>query len=176
MLIGSYGDGPAPVIESNPAIGDGVAIGSLAGKGGNFIVVQGLDFYAYKRDPQNPAFAGPNTTEEGANFLNPNTWVLLQGNRFRFYSTNIIFNSANGSAITSSEVTLYRNVIVDAWSATAHSQGLYAAGLSKLLIAQNTFDHNGWNSSIPGADPTIFFNRNVYIQFNNRLVQFIKTY
>jgi hypothetical protein len=107
----------------------------------------------------------------GTNFLNPNTWVLLAANKFHFFSINIVFNSSNSGVITSSKATLYRNVVTDAWSATSHSQGLYAAGLSSLVVEQNVFDHNGWNASIPGAEATIY-NRNVYIQFNNDAVTF----
>ena len=170
MVIGTYGDGPAPVVEV-PNVKDAVGIGSLARQGGNFLVVEGIDFYAYTRDPTNPAYAGPNTSQSGTAFLNPNTWVLLEGNKFRFFSTDVIFNSSNND-VTSSQVVLYRNVVTDAWSATSHSQGVYVSGVGNLVIEQNLFDHNGWNASIPGAEATIF-NRNVYLQYNNGLVTFI---
>jgi hypothetical protein len=169
LIIGVYGTGPAPIVET-PANG-GVGIGSLPGKGGNFIVVEGIDFYAYQRDPSNPAYAGPNTSALGTNFLNPNTWVVLTGNKFSFFSTNIVFNSSNSRLVTSSRAILYRNVVTDAWSANSHSQGLYAAGMSSLVVEQNVFDHNGWNASIPGAEATIY-NRNIYFQFNNNEVTF----
>ena len=170
MIIGIYGVGPAPVVEV-PNIKDAVGIGSLPRQGGNFLVVEGIDFYAYTRDPTNPAYAGPSTSQSGTAFLNPNTWVLLEGNKFRFFSTGVIFNSSN-TDVTSSQVTLYRNVVTDAWSATSHSQGAYVSGVGNLVIEQNVFDHNGWNASIPGAEATIF-NRNVYLQFNNGPVTFI---
>ena len=169
MIIGAYGIGPAPIVET-PNIRDAVAIGSLPGRGGNFLVVEGIYFYAYTRDPSSPAYAGPNTSQLGTNFLNPNSWVLLEGNRFSFYTTDIVFNSSNSNA-TSSTVTLYRNIVTDAWSATSHSQGLYVSGVGNLVVEQNVFDHNGWNESIPGAEATIF-NRNVYFQSNNGPVTF----
>ena len=165
MVIGTYGTGPAPVVETTPNTNWGVGIGSLPGRGGNFLVVEGIDFYDYTRDPSNPAYAGPNTTDTGTNFLNPNTTVTLIGDKFSFYGTDIVFNSGSGAA-TSSTVTLYRNVVTDAWSATSHSQGLYVSGVGNLVVEQNVFDHNGWNASIPGAEETIF-NRNVYLQSNN---------
>lgn len=112
MVFGSYGTGPAPVVETNPQVDYGIAIGSLPGQGGNFVIIEGIDFYSYTRDPHNAAYAGPKTSDQGTFFLNPNTWVALVGNKFRHYSTGVIFNSGSGSA-TSSNVTLYRNIVVD---------------------------------------------------------------
>jgi hypothetical protein len=171
MVFGSYGTGPAPVVETNPEINYGIAIGSLPKQGGNFVIIEGIDFYSYTRDPHNAAYAGPKTSDLGTFFLNPNTWVMLVANKFRYYTTGVIFNSGSGNA-TSSDVTLYRNIVVDSWSATSHSQGLYVSGVGNLLIEQNLFDHNGWNESIPGSEATIF-NRNVYLQSNNGTVTFV---
>ena len=44
-----------------------------------------------------------------------------------------------------------------------HSNGLYVDTVANLVLEQNLFDHNGWNASIPGAEPTIF-NQELYIQ------------
>jgi hypothetical protein len=171
LVIGSYGTGAAPIVETSPNINYGIGIGSLPGKGGNFLVVEGIDFYSYTRDPNNAAYVGPKTTDLGANFLNPNAWVMLVGDKFSYYTTGMIFNSGSGNA-TSSTVTLYRNVVTDSWSATSHSQGLYVSGVGNLVIEQNVFDHNGWNESIAGAEATIF-NRNAYLQSNNGPVTFV---
>ena len=169
MVFGTYGSGPAPIVET-PANG-GIAIGNSGGGGGNFIVVEGINFYAYTRDPSNPAYAGPNTTESGAAFFGTAN-VLLVGNKFSFFTDDIVF-TPNGSVIDpSSSLTLYRNVITNSWSTTEHSQGLYAAGAGTLDIEQNIFDHNGWNASIPGAEANIF-NRNVYFSALNAPVTFI---
>lgn len=171
MVFGSYGTGPAPVVETNPEINHGIAIGSLPKQGGNFVIIEGIDFYSYTRDPHNAAYAGPGTSDLGTFFVNPNTSVTLVGNKFSYYTSGVIFNSGSGNA-TSSNVTLYRNIVVDSWSATSHSQGLYVSGVGNLVIEQNLFDHNGWNESIPGAEATIF-NRNVYLQSNNGAVTFV---
>ena len=169
LVIGTYGTGPAPIVEI-PNTNEGVGLGTLPGQGGNNLVVEGIDFYAYTRDPSNPAYAGPDTSQTGAYFLNPNAWVMLVGDKFSYFSTNIAFNNSS-SGVSSSTVTLYRNVITNSWSATAHSQGLFVGGVGNLVVEQNIFDHNGWNSSIPGAAATVF-NRNVYINFNNGTVNF----
>jgi hypothetical protein len=171
IVIGTYGFGDAPVVETNPNQDGGVAIANLPGKGGNFIVVEGINFYAYTRDPNNAAYAGPNKNEVGANFLNPNTWVALVGDKFSYFSTDVIFQ-ASSSNVTPSTLILYRDVITDSWSTTGHSQGLFVAGVANLVIEQSTFDHNGWNAQIPGAAATIF-NRNVYLQYNNGPVRYL---
>ena len=169
IFIGTYGSGPRPIVET-PNTKDAIGVGSLPRQGGNNIVVEGIDFYAYTRDPSNPAYAGPNTSQTGAIFLNPDSWVMLIGNKFSYYSTDIAFNNS-GSGVSSSTVTLYRNVITDSWSATSHSQGFFVGGVGNLVVEQNVFDHNGWNASIQGAEPTVF-NRNVYINYNNGTVTF----
>ena len=78
LLIGTYGTGAAPIVETPTLTGDAVGIGNEPGRG-NFVVVEGINFYAYTRDPSNPAYAGPSTTELGTNFLNTNQWVMLAG-------------------------------------------------------------------------------------------------
>lgn len=170
IVISTYGNGPRPIVET-PNTRDAIGIGSLPGQGGNHLVVEGIDFYAYTRDPDNASYAGPDTSQTGAIFLNPNAWVMLVANKFRYYSTNIAFNNSD-TGVSSSTAVLYRNVITDSWSVTSHSQGLFVGGVGDLVVEQNIFDHNGWSTSIPGGGPTVF-NRNVYINYNNGTVVFI---
>lgn len=170
MVIGTYGTGPAPVVET-PVTGDAVGIGSLggSGRGGDFLIIQGIKFYAYQRDPNNLAYSGPHTTAFGTRFLNPITDLVIEGCTFSFYTTNIIIDASSTRA--SSSVTLYRDVIIDAWSADMHSQGVYIAGVNNPVVLQSVFDHNGWNASIAGAEATIF-NHNLYFQWNNGPIVF----
>jgi hypothetical protein len=179
MVIGTYGTGPAPIVEI-PIAGSAIGIGSLGGTqpGGNFLIIQGINFYAYQRDPNNPAYSGPNTTALGTRFLGPITNLVIEGCTFSYFTDNIVIDASptRGSSSvtlnrTSASVTLYRNVITDAWSATGHSQGVYIAGIANPIIEQNVFDHNGWNASIPGAEATVF-NHNVYLQSTNGPVVF----
>ena len=113
IVIGTYGTGPAPIVETLPSVDYGVAIGSLPGQGGNNIVVEGINFYDYTRDPSNPAYAGPSTTDQGAAFFNPGTIALI-GDTFSFYPTNVAINFGSGTSPTpNTTVTLYRDVIKD---------------------------------------------------------------
>src|SRR5205085_590382 len=65
------------------------------------------------------------------------------------------------NGLSLSNVSIRRNVITDAWS-TSKGQGVYAAGIDGLLIEQNVLDHNGWNSSISGAVPSVY-SHNLYL-------------
>jgi autotransporter passenger strand-loop-strand repeat protein len=171
LVIGSYGTGSAPIVET-PDTGDAIGIGSLggSGRGGDFLVIENIDFYAYQRDPNNPAYAGPTAPDEiGVRLLNPITSVALIGDQFSYYSTNIDIDASSTGA--SSTVTLYRNVVTDAYSTDQHSQGVYIAGIANPVIEQNVFDHNGWNATIPGAAATIF-NHNLYLQYTDGPVVF----
>jgi hypothetical protein len=171
MVIGTYGTGAAPIVETLTT-GDAIGIGSLggSGRGGDFLVVEGINFYAYERDPGNPAYKGPATNSFGTRFLNPVTELMIVGCQFRYYTTDVVIDAS--STGPSSTVTLYRNVVTDAWGTDQHSQGVYMAGIAKPVIEQNIFDHNGWNASIPGASATIF-NHNLYLQYTDGPVVFV---
>jgi hypothetical protein len=156
ILISSYGTGARPLIETGPN-GSGAAIGGIQTNHDNVAIV-GLDFYAYTRDPSNPNFAGPGPDQYGIRFVSPENNLLLEDCKFSFYTANTIEGSGSGNVI------LRRDIIVDNYSTTSlHSEGLYVDNVANLVLEQNIFDHNGWNSSVSGADPNIF-NHDLYIQ------------
>jgi hypothetical protein len=62
--------------------------------------------------------------------------------------------------------TLRRSVITDAYATSAHAQGLYMWNVRNWTVEDNVFDHNGWNTQVAGADPTIY-NHNMYIDSQN---------
>jgi hypothetical protein len=162
MLVSSYGAGSRPLLKTDDSR-DGIAIGSLRAPSGDFLAVIGIEFYAYTRDPQNPSHTGPNTAQNGTRFLAPVTWVLIEGCKFTYYSVGIDFDVTSTSGL--SLVTIRRNVVADDWDSKAHSQGMYAAGISNLVVEDNVFDHNGWNGSVVGAGDTVY-NHNAYIKEN----------
>jgi chitodextrinase len=167
LLISSYGTGARPIVEPNP--GDGSAIGSMAGGGcgggGNNIAIVSIEFYAYTRDPRNPSYNPLSPDIQGTYFLNPITWMLIEDCKFSFFTTDIDVNSMS---LTSpmSNVSIRRNVVVDAYGTAAHSQGIYVDGVTNLLIQENIVDNNGWNATVSGAGPTIF-NHNAYLTAAN---------
>lgn len=166
MLISSYGAGSRPLIKTTSVKNAGTAIGSLGrpGSRGDFLAIVGLEFYAYTRDPNSPDFDASTVGAEhnGLNFLVPVTWFLIEDCKFSFYRDQSI-QAVNGRSLY---VTFRRNVIANSYSTNSHSQGLFVSGIDHLLIEENVFDHNGWNPSVPGANPTVF-NHNVYIHQGN---------
>jgi hypothetical protein len=163
MLISSYGTGPRPLIKTR-FNGAEPAIGSFggAGRGGDFLALVGIEFYAHTRDPVSSDFItsgiGQNVNGSGAFFLNPSRWLLIEDCKFSFYTTNLVFEGG-----TAQYLALRRNIVVDAYSTNSHSSGLLANNVIISLIEENVFDHNGWNDSVSGAAATIF-NHNIYLQ------------
>ena len=164
ILISSYGTGAAPLIET-PTNGSGTAIGSIGAGTGSNIAVVGLDFYAYTRDPSNPHYAGP-TDYAGMDFENQLSNLLIENTTFNYYSNNVVQQVINPSGGMTNNVTLHRDVIENNYSVDGHSEGLYVDRVSNLVLDGNVFDHNGWNSSIAGAEPNIF-NQGIYIQYDS---------
>jgi hypothetical protein len=167
MLVSSYGTGARPLLKT----GDQPGIQAYLGGGGsaivNYLFITGLEFYASIRDPASPDFISPQADPAGIRFLGPNNFIQIEDCKFSFYSTLIIQGAG-----TIQNFTIRRSVVADNYSSSgAHSQGIFTSGVNGLLLEENLFDHNGWNSNIAGAEPTIF-NHNVYIQTDNTNVVF----
>jgi len=94
--------------------------------------------------------------------------VLFEDNYFTGYATNLMVQGFDqGGNGRLANIRIRRNIFVDAWSTTSHSQGLFAADIDGLLIEGNVFDHNGWNENVSGGQETIF-NHNIYVTGNTR--------
>lgn len=150
MVIGTYGEGPRPLIKT------GLANRGIWLDGGltvEHIAITGIELFAH-------TYIGEGSAEAGILFLGGGGDVLIEDCLIRGYKDNIVFN---GFGKELKDITVRGCVIVDSFSKIAHAQGLYAAETDGLLIEGCVFDHNGWSETVPGADPTIF-NHNVYIQ------------
>jgi hypothetical protein len=166
MLISSYGTGPRPVLKT----GGGNGLDEANAATVNYLDIIGLEFYASSRDPNSVDFSGsPVADTTGIRWLGPSNGFLIEDSVFRFFATNLILQTYAGVV---QNVTIRRSAIVDAYSSSgAHSQGIYAQGVIGLLIEENVVDHNGWNTSVIGAQQTKF-NHNVYINTTNTNVVF----
>ena len=158
IVLSSYGTGAKPVIDSGNQTGL-----SIQGGGGvtniSNIAIVGLDFYAGARDPNSSEFTSPTSSPAGISDLINGSNILIENTTVRYYGTNIVLQAPLNN------VALRRNIVIDAYSTSSHSQGLYADSITGLLLDGNLFDHNGWNSSVAGAGATVF-NHNIYIQYN----------
>jgi len=111
----------------------------------SYLAVSGIAFYAHKRDPESGDFSGWGQTSEttAIRMYSPKGTsmgsILLEGNDFNYFSKGISINGG-GDVF---DVVIRRNTIRNAYSESAHSQGIYAEHTSALL-EENVFDHNGW--------------------------------
>ena len=179
-LVSSYIDGPASAdAKKNPIFKTGKEKGFqiCCGNWSN-IAVRGLDFYAHTRDPNSLEYSGSDGSsgfniyvgyDKDNNIPYQGNGFLLEGNRFRYYTGNVI---QGPGAIKN--LVLRRNSIFDNYSANSHSQGLYTDRLD-LVLEENYFDHNGWllkksskNKWTDGAGT--IYNHNTYFSNSKRLV------
>lgn len=155
MLVTSYGDElTRPILKTGSQIGLSAVAGPL-----QHIAFVGFHLYAHTRDPDAEfmsAIGGP-----GIQWLAPTDDLLFEDVLVESYASANIYLKANML-----NVRVRRSVIVDAYDVSGNSQGLHAEGIQGLLIEENVFDHNGWNTHInlgDNAKPTIF-NHNLYVQ------------
>ena len=163
MLIGSYGVGARPLLDTGTDSGFWAA--SISNQQIDHIAIIGLHFNANGRDPNSPAFSSP-TDATGIDVLTRTDGLTIEDCQVENYAVNINVQSFYGPI---SNVSIRRNVIDDAYATTTHSQGLYCYGVNNLLIDQNVFNANGFNTQVPGAGPT-YYNHDCYLSSNNTSV------
>ena len=139
-VITSYGQsGERPIIKSDAI--EAFRIWSNR----YYIAITGIEFYAYKRDPDSLDFSGwgQTTDSTGIRVYSPEDstmgTILLEGNTFNYLSKGISI-TGGGDVI---DVVIRRNIIRNSYSENSHSQGIFAQHTSALL-EENIFDHNGW--------------------------------
>ncbi|HEX4796007.1 MAG TPA: right-handed parallel beta-helix repeat-containing protein [Humisphaera sp.] len=160
MVIGSYGSGARPLLMSGKE--PGVSVNASSDPEIDHLAIIGLHFYADARDPASPTYVG-RVNATGIDVLTKTDGLLVEDCEIQDYGDNINVEKFYGPI---ENVSIRRNVIVDAYSTNSHSQGIYCNGVTNLLIEGNVFDHNGYNAAVPGADPT-WYNHDCYIASNN---------
>jgi hypothetical protein len=161
MLISYYGSGARPVV--NPGnLTNAFNTVSNASNPVNFLDVIGINFYAANRDPASATF---NASQPGA-LTGFQDWAgggntLLEDDSFSYFHNNIDIEALGGFQ---TNMTVRRCVSSYSWSATSHSQGLYSNETDHLSILQCVFDHNGWNTLIPGATEQ-GYNHDIYYSY-----------
>lgn len=160
MVIGAYGAGDRPELMTGTESGFD-AISSINSEIDNVDVI-GIHFYSDGRDPTSPSFAGP-VNSTGIDVLTKTSNFLVEDCRIEGYFDDINVQAFFGPI---ANVQIRRNVIDDAYATSSNSEGLYAYGVTNLLIEGNTFDHNGYNDLVPGGQAT-WYNHDCYLAANN---------
>jgi len=163
-LIGAYGKAAA-----RPLVRTGTATGVRFWKTIRFSAVVGISFYAHQRDPDGADFVGFGQVKTPSGFWvyaddpkTPAATVLIEDCSFRFYSNNVVQGPS-----PSQDIVVRRCQMLDDYSTSSHSKGMYTHGAS-VLLEENLFDHDGWykQSYVTLNDPAegqaTFFNHDTY--------------
>ena len=173
MLISYYGDpgDPRPLLQTGGESGmkaDGVNdSGSPYHRRIDYIAIIGLHFFPHTYD--GTATDSWGMRPGGIRWMAGTQWVLVEDNMFEGYGGNVSFGDGYGQGVYN--VTVRRNVIVDAWASDpdaldGRAQGIYTSDVHNLLIEENFFDHNGWKELYGNTGPDIY-SHSMYIQYEN---------
>ena len=155
ILIGAYGSGARPRINSGTDVG--ITLAQKYSNPLNNVYVIGLHFNAHTYTGSNGSFktAGIRVLRKGGN-------VVIEDNFIQGYKDNIVLDPDGAF----SGMKVRRNVIVDAYNTgrtgNGHAQGFYIGPNGRnTLIEENLFDHNGHKPGVAGAT---MFNHSIYVQ------------
>ncbi len=146
LVIAAYGNS-----SKRPLIKTGVESGiKLIGRP-SFISIIGIEFYANKRDPKSSDFLGWSMIHGQAtgfrsfsNSSKPAESITIEDSVFSFFSINLEFNGELKTGnLKHKNIVLRRNQLLNSYSETSHSQGVFVSS-SSILLEGNLFDHNGW--------------------------------
>ena len=174
-VFGSYGIvGSRPIVKLDSSVGLTIWVDK------SNIVVRGIAFYAYKRDPISSDFSGWGSVTDsiGIRIYSQKSSVrgsiLFEGNDLNYFSKGIEF-SGGGDVF---DVVIRRNSIRNSYSEKSHSQGISGTHVS-MLLEENVFDHNGWYKQQVGIGNEMsegqatLFNHNTYFSnsFNSKFIR-----
>jgi len=116
----------------------------------------GLHIYAYKRDPNSPDYAG-RAGGQAIRRLIPGENFHIEYSRFEYCAVVL---DIGGYTTDLQGYTFRRNVIDHTYTSGGHSQGTFISNAHKVLLEENVFDHNGWNT----PEQRTQYNHNIYYQ------------
>jgi hypothetical protein len=161
MVLGSYGTGSRPQIRTG--VHSGLETGSSGAPVVSNIAIMGINFIADGRDPN--LTKTPNTSKDptGIDLLSGGSNILIENCELQYYDVDINLQDYLGSL---NNISVRRNIVIDAYATNTHAEGLYATGVHGLNLDGNLFDQNGYNSQVAGAYATIY-NHDCYLASTN---------
>jgi hypothetical protein len=160
VVITNYGDPTLP----RPVVDAGANNALTTGTSNHYVDIIGITFTTSTHNP-----ASPNFTNQASNGISDGgtTDVLVEDCKFSFFIDDLVFQTVSSQV---ANITVRRNEILDSYSTTSHSEGLYAEEVNNLTIQDNVFDHDGWNTSVAGGGAT-GYNHDAYLhQSDNGVV------
>ncbi|MHC4399663.1 MAG: hypothetical protein ACYTG0_08285 [Planctomycetota bacterium] len=137
------------------------------------VAIVGLEFYAAGKDPDSPEFSPQSAVKSAVGvFISSKHMacgqrLLIEDCCMRFCgaSFQVARDRRNSPPAPVTQLVFRRNLVLDNYSRTSHSQGTYAAGIC-ILLEENIYDHNGWLVQEPGnrkdRGGATIFNHNTY--------------
>jgi hypothetical protein len=156
MLISSYGPSTSrPVfLTGNNTFLD------LNGTSASHVAIVGIE--------ANPHTRTTTSTPTGVFITySPFTNILIEDCYFKNFHNHIVAQDAVSTGIyTRKSLSVRRCILTDSYNTGTGASGLYIDRVDGILFEENLLDHNGWNSSVAGANPT-GFSHNSYFQVKN---------
>ncbi|MGE0788315.1 MAG: hypothetical protein AB7S26_21760 [Sandaracinaceae bacterium] len=164
LVIASYGDS-----TDRPRLELGSNFIDHNGRERSNVAILGLTLTPFRNIPGDPQFTGD--SPQALRYVGGGSGLLVEGCHIHY--GEIVVQSAD--PLVYSDVEIRRNVIERAYHADTciagdpngnvafRPSGIFGSGITRFLIEENVFDHNGWNlDEVPTACATIY-NHNVYL-------------
>jgi hypothetical protein len=166
-LIGSYGD---PSLPRPLWLAESTGIEVLDPV--KHVAFADLELRSARRDPQLPGFAKDAARDDsyGIRVIASVQDFRLEGLLVARFADNVLFHAPGpaGTKRLLRDVTVFRCVIVDAWSRRAFGgQGIFVGDVDGLRIAECVFDHNGWSDHPSLKVSRSMFAHNLYLFHEN---------
>lgn len=172
FVIGAYGEGARPRLLAGP---DESVINIVSSPVQHFTMTD-LALYSYTSDPDHPEYIEDSYGGAGIRACCGALFsdIVLQNLRIAYFDEALLIQRTSDSPTGSFEdITLRGSTIVGSYAlgvdGGGHSSGAFLAGLKRLTLEGNTFDHNGWlvqndgNAGNGTGGRATIFNHNLYI-------------
>src|SRR5262249_26465349 len=135
MLISSYGTSPdRPLLRTGTDNG----FSGWDNQTNDHVAIVGLHFWANLYD-------GSNGSPRGLQIYGGTHNFLVEDCCFQAFDTNMVIQGTPDGVRFHQNVTVRRNVVVDAYTTGSdNAEGIYASGMQGALFEENVVDHNGW--------------------------------
>ena len=166
LVITSYGEGPRPILKTGTNVGIQTQGSSGTPEVIHSIVICGLHFQAHTRLQGSPEFTGT-AGSIGVRFLRQSRDIIFDDLKLEGYLNGIVVQDYEKKGMTN--YTVRYCVVTDSYNVAGHSQGIFASGVTGLVIEDNVFDRNGYGDLPDISDDPTIYNHNLYLQWDNSL-------
>jgi hypothetical protein len=185
MIIGAYGpdnDG-RPVMTVDASTNGEWA--NIQGDDKSYLVIESLDIYADRRDPNNmlnfttnAAVGGSNSSPVAIKYCSGSSEAfMMQDVRIRYFTGGIAVSGGcipQGAPVCTSKtkfITLHRCTVGFCYNSDpgGDSSGAFIAGGENILVTETLLHNNGWCVTSPINSPGTARNQNLYASQGSRI-------